>query len=147
MFYNSYVRKRQKPLYNNVKERRIIMAELMNLAPASVEKRDIYDDRGNLIMVAEDKTWEFGDFSLLISEFEEDSKLRFVKIVNNSGFNVDMSVEFSLDNANVFDEITFSLPSNLADNASDVRKLGDVLKNMADAHDYFSAVLSAEFPA
>ena len=122
-------------------------AKTFDLSPASVEMRDIYDNSDNLIIVAEDKKWNLGVFTLLVSEFNNDSEHRFSKIHNNSDFSVGLDIAFSVDNPNVFDRVKFSLPSNLADNADDVRKLSEVLKDMADAQEYFSAVLESEFPA
>lgn len=121
-------------------------AKTFDLSPASVEMRDIYDNSDNLIIVAEDKKWNLGVFTLLVSEFNNDSEHRFSKIYNNSDFSVGLDIAFSVDNPNVFDRVKFSLPSNLADNADDVRKLSEVLKDMADAQEYFSAVLESEFP-
>lgn len=120
-------------------------AKTFDLSPASVEMRDIYDNSDNLIIVAEDKKWNLGVFTLLVSEFNNDSEHRFSKIYNNSDFSVGLDIAFSVDNPNVFDRVKFSLPSNLADNADDVRKLSEVLKDMADAQEYFSAVLESEF--
>ena len=39
-------------------------AKTFDLSPASVEMRDIYDNSDNLIIVAEDKKWNLGVFTV-----------------------------------------------------------------------------------